>query len=427
MNNFNKIIREMRGFLTLWLTQALSSLGSSMTSFALIVWSYQAEGSALSTALLSVCSYAPYVLLSIFAGALSDRWNKKATLIICDALAALSTVAVLVLLQTGQLRIWHLYVINAFNGLMNTVQQPASEVAISLLTPKQHYQRASSLWQLSNSVVNIATPALAAALLTLAGLKVVLIVDLVTFLIASTSLIFLIRLPETPKAEKKDDLLTSVKGGLTFLKETRGILMLILFLAGINFIASIYNAALPALVLSKADEVAYGILNTTTGVAMLAGSLLSMLLPDSKKRARMVCDMLLISMSTENFLLALGGSLPVWCMGAVLGWLVIPVMNANLGPLMRLNIPVELQGRVYAVRNTLQFFTIPLGYLLGGWLVDGVFEPLMAMQEAGSLLVRLFGEGKGSGAAFLYLLIGFAGVGICLYFRQNRHIRALDE
>ena len=141
----------------------------------------------------------------------------------------------------------------------------------------------------------------------------------------------------------------------------------------------------------------------------------------------MVCDMLLISMSTENFLLSLGGSLPVWCIGAVLGWLVIPVMNANLGPLMRLNIPVELQGRVYAVRNTLQFFTIPLGYLLGGWLVDGVFEPLMAMQEAGSLLVRLFGEGKGSGAAFLYLLIGFAGVGICLYFRQNRHIRALDD
>ena len=212
MNKFLIVLREMRGFLTLWLTQALSSLGSSMTSFALIVWSYQAEGSALSTALLSVCSYAPYVLLSIFAGALSDRWNKKVTLIVCDALAALSTVAVLVLLQTGQLRIWHLYVINAFNGLMNTVQQPASEVAISLLTPKQHYQRASSLWQLSNSVVNIATPALAAALLTLAGLKVVLIVDLVTFLIAASSLIFLIRLPETPKEEKKDIRITFTAG-----------------------------------------------------------------------------------------------------------------------------------------------------------------------------------------------------------------------
>ena len=44
-----------------------------------------------------------YVLLSIFAGALSDRWNKKATMLICDAAAALTTVGVLVLLSTDAL------------------------------------------------------------------------------------------------------------------------------------------------------------------------------------------------------------------------------------------------------------------------------------------------------------------------------------
>jgi len=427
MNKFFTVVREMRGFITLWLTQALSHLGSSMTSFALIVWSYQAEGSALSTALLSVCSYAPYVLMSIFAGALSDRWNKKATLIVCDALAALSTVTVLVLLQTDTLRIWHLYVINAVNGLMNTVQQPASEVATSLLTPKKHYQRAASLQQLSNSIVTIATPAIAAALMALAGLKVVLLVDLATFVLAAASLLFHIRLPEAPKAQQKESLWTSVRGGLQFLDRNRGILMLILFLAAINFIASIYNAALPALVLNKADEVGYGILNTCTGVAMLAGSLLSTLLPDTKKRARAVCNTLLISMSTENFFLAFGNSVPVWCIGAVGGWLVIPLMNANLGALMRSGIPVELQGRVYAVRNTLQFFTIPLGYLIGGWLVDSLFEPLMAAQKAGSLLVRLFGTGKGSGAALLFFCIAVAGTLVCLYFRRNKHIRAMDE
>ena len=50
---------ELRRFLVLWSTQSLSALGSSMTNFALIVWSYQQQGSALTTALLSVCSYAP--------------------------------------------------------------------------------------------------------------------------------------------------------------------------------------------------------------------------------------------------------------------------------------------------------------------------------------------------------------------------------
>ena len=70
-------LRGLKYFLILWSTQAFSALGSAMTGFALVIWSYQQEGSALTTAWLTVASYAPYVLLSIFAGALSDKWNKK--------------------------------------------------------------------------------------------------------------------------------------------------------------------------------------------------------------------------------------------------------------------------------------------------------------------------------------------------------------
>ena len=131
----------MRAFLVLSLTQGLSALGSGMTGYALIVWSYQQQGSALTTALLTVCSYAPYVLMSIFAGALSDRWNKKKTLLVCDTLAALCTLTAYLLLRAGALRVWHLYVLNALNGLMNTVQSPAADVTVTLLTPKSTISR----------------------------------------------------------------------------------------------------------------------------------------------------------------------------------------------------------------------------------------------------------------------------------------------
>ena len=70
-------IKKLKSYLLLWATQSFSALGSGMTSFALVVWSYQQQGSALKTALLTVCSYTPYVLVSIFAGAISDRWSKK--------------------------------------------------------------------------------------------------------------------------------------------------------------------------------------------------------------------------------------------------------------------------------------------------------------------------------------------------------------
>ena len=140
MNNWKTTAREMRDYLTLWATQALSALGSAMTNFALILWSYRETGSALSTAMLSICSYAPYVALSVFAGALSDRWDKRRTMLVCDSVAAAGTAAVIALYFTGTLRVGHLYALNVLSGLMNAVQQPAADVASTLLIPPKHYQ-----------------------------------------------------------------------------------------------------------------------------------------------------------------------------------------------------------------------------------------------------------------------------------------------
>lgn len=422
-------LREMRTFLILWVTQAFSGLGSAMTSYALIIWSYTQEGKALTTALLAVSSYAPYVICSIFAGALSDRWDKRRTMLVCDLLAALTTVCTLVLLKLEMLEVWHLYILNAVNGLMNTVQQPASEVATTALLPREHYQKVGGLNQLSGSLNGILTPVLAMAIIGFAGLDGVFIFDLVTFAVAFLVLLLLIRIPEMDGAAKQKEAFgDAIRAGIEFLKQKRGILSLILFLAAINLVASMYNAALPAMLLSRegGGEMAMGVLNTFTAVTTLIGSLFASLLPAPRSRVRMIAWTLLISMSTENFFLSFGRSLPVWCIGAFLGWFVIPIMNTNLGAVMRLNIPQEIQGRVYAARNSLQFFTIPLGYMLGGAAVDYVFEPLMAMQKEGSLLTRLFGMGKGSGAACFFAVLGVIGVLVCITFRRNKHLRAMQ-
>ena len=89
--------KSLKTYLLLWSTQSLSALGSGLTGYSLVLWLYTQSGSALKTALLSVCSYAPYVIMSIFAGALSDRWNKKKIMLVCDLAAAISTAAVFVL------------------------------------------------------------------------------------------------------------------------------------------------------------------------------------------------------------------------------------------------------------------------------------------------------------------------------------------
>ena len=421
MNLIKTIFKELKYFLILWLTQALSQLGSSMTNYALIVWSYTSNGSALTTALLSVCSYAPYVIMSIFAGSLSDKWNKKGTMLVSDTFAALCTISIFVLLKTGRLEIWHLYCLNALNGLMNTVQQPASDVAITLLTPKKHYQRVSGLRSFSNALISILTPIIATAVLSFTNMQIIIFIDLFTFVIAFISLIFFIKIPEYKSDKNADSFLTLTKSGLTYLKQNRGIL------ACINLIASIYNATFPAMILSKENggEIALGTVNAFIGASTLTGSIIASLMPAPKSRVKVICNALLIAMSTENFFLAFGKTLPLWCVGGVLGWLCIPLMNANMDVLFREHIPVRMQGRVYAARNTFQFFTIPLGYILGGFLVDKVFEPFMEKHNTAALSV-LFGTGKGSGAAFLFLFLAFAGIGVCLIFKKDKYIWKLE-
>ena len=380
--------RKFGNFILLWATQTLSRLGSSLTPFALILWAYGKTGSALSTALLTVSSYVPYTLLSLPVGTLTDRMNKKRLMLISDTSAALCTLTILFVWLSGNLELWHLYLVNAITGTAQTFQQPASEVATTLVTPEDKYQKAGSLNALAYSVINMASPVIATALYSVGGLTLVIIVDLSTFTVAFLSLLLFVRIPEM-KSEKREDshIMMDLKEALSFLKTNMGILQVILFLAAINFIASIYNAALPAMILSFEGESVLAAVQSTAGIAMIIGSAIATILPTPKSRVRMIILSLFISMSTENFMLAFFRNPIMWCVGAFLGWLCIPVMNTNLDALMRSKIPSSIQGRVYSARNMLQFFTIPLGYLAGGFLVDSMFEPFMTDKSVMGVLV----------------------------------------
>ena len=408
---------NLRDFYILWSTQSLSQLGSAITAFALTLWLYEKTGSALGTAALRICTYAPYVLMSIFAGALSDKFDKKKTMLVCDLLAAFSTVAVFVLYKVDMLNVWHLYLINAVSGLMNTVQQPASEVAYTLIIPKEYYQKTSGLQSLSRSIITIGNPIIAAAVYGFAGLDAAIAIDLITFAIAFTSLLAFIKIPDIPKdGEEKEGILRLAKEGLKYLKENPMILYVILFMSGVNFIASAFDATLPAYVIPnpRGGNNMLGFVTSFSGIAMVVGSLIVTVLPKPKDRVKVIFLSMLFSLSTENFLLAFSRLPLLWCISQFLGWVFVPVMSANQNVIMRNSIPSKLQGRVYACRNTLQFFTIPIGLVFGGFMVDEVCEPIMS--NAGRIMILFFGTGKGSGAALMMFILGVLGTLMCIIF-----------
>lgn len=413
MNNKN----ALKDFYILWSTQSLSQLGSALTEFALTLWLYEKTGSALSTAALTICTYAPYVIMSIFAGAVTDKFDKKKTMLVCDVLAALGTILVFVLYKTDLLSMWHLYAINAISGLMNTVQQPASEVAYTLIVPKEYYQKTSGYQSLSRSLISIGSPLISSMLYGLSGLDAVIAVDLLTFTAAFIALAFFVSLPEVSSGTvNQESILSLAKQGLQFLKDNPLVLNVILFMSGVNFIASSFDAVLPALILPnpRGGNSVLGIVTSCSGIAMVCGSVIASVMPKPKDRVRVIYLTMLFSLGTENFLLAFSRDPVIWCIGQVIGWIFVPVMSANQNVIMRNTIPVELQGRVYACRNTLQFFTIPVGLLFGGFMVDAVCEPFMAAHISNGLLTILFGSGKGSGAALMMFILGVAGTIMCL-------------
>ena len=102
-------------------------------------------------------------------------------------------------------------------------------------------------------------------------------------------------------------------------------------------------------------------------------------------------------------------------------------MNVNMDILMRKKVPLDMQGRVFSAKSTLQNYTIPPALLLGGLLADTVFEPLMAADSpAQRVLSGLFGTGKGSGIGLMFFIIGIAGMLVSFTRLRKPVYRELD-
>ncbi len=101
---------------------------------------------------------------------------------------------------------------------------------------------------------------------------------------------------------------------------------------------------------------------------------------------------------------------------------------ANQNTIMYRKIPETMQGRVFAVRNAIQYSTIPVGIILGGCLADYVFEPFMdSKSELAGTLGKIVGNGAGSGMAAMFLCTGVCGFLVSLASCFNREIRKLDQ
>ena len=427
----NKDYKELKTFYIFLVGQFVSQFGSKMTSYGLTLWAYKQSGSVLSAALLSVCYLVPEVLFNFIAGSLSETWDKKRIMLIADGIAAILSCSILGMLLMGSMELEYLYMINFILGVADAFQSPASEVTVSLVVSKENYMKTSGLQSLFNAFTTIFYPLVATVLYAFSGLITILFIDLCTFLVAFFTLLIGVKIPKViSKQEAKESIWQKCLNGMRYFKHERGLLELIAFMAFVNFVAAIYNTNLAPMILARTEnnDLQLGIVSGTIGVAGLVGSLLVSKVRESKRKIPLILNIMSFSFLVCNSMLGIGKNYHVWVVSVFLGNVLIPILTANVTYIMRTHVPIEMQGRVFSARNTLQYLTIPMGNLLGGILADDVFEPLMRRLSGKHRVIEtLVGSGKGSGIALLYVVLGMAGFLGCCAFRKSKRLHLLDE
>ncbi|MCE7984181.1 MAG: MFS transporter [Caldilinea sp. CFX5] len=405
----------MRGFTVIWLGQLISLLGTGMTRFALTIWAYQETGSATALALVAFFSFGPVVLLSPVAGALVDRWNRKLVVMISDLAAGTTTILLLLLYATGNLQIWHLYVMGALAGAFESFQFPAFSAAMTMMLSKEQYGRANGMMAVAEAASGIAAPLLAGILLTLIGIGGVMTIDVITFVLAVLAvLVTHIPQPATTAvgAAAQGSLWQESLFGFRYIWARPSLLgmQMIFFLS--NFFGGYSWVLLAPLILARTanNELLLGTVQSALGIGGLLGGIALSLWGGPRRKVHGVLMGMVLSSLLGSFVLGIGQSVPVWLVGAFFAMFFIPVLNGSNQAIWQAKVAPDVQGRVFATRRLIAQITAPLAMLTAGPLADRLFEPAM---QAGSrwadLCGWLVGVGPGAGMGLLFVITSLTG------------------
>lgn len=424
---------NLRPFITIWIGQLISILGSEITDFAITIWAWEITGKATPLSLILLFAKIPSIIAAIFAGVIVDRYNRKFLMFFGDTASCLSTIFLLILSLTNHLEIWHLYITSAVNGLFGYFQDLAYSSSISLLVPQQHYTRATVLNDyVSGFGANILAPALAGTLYYLIGLQGIMAIDLLTFIIA-IYLLSLVKIPQpvtNNHSSENTNLWQNLTFGFRYIVKRKSFLMMIIFLIIFYFIDRIISGIESPMILARSgnNTAIFASVHAATAIGGTIGGILLSIWGGFQRR---IHGLLLGTILTFTSAITFGwsNSTPLWLITTFFAALFWPIIGSSEQSIWLAKIPSQIQGRVFAARFLMTQMPVLIALGVTGILADRVFEP--AMMPRGSLaplLGGLFGTGLGSGMAVQYTLFAFFGVilGLSGYaFHQLRDIETI--
>lgn len=265
-------LRESREFRRLYFGDAVSTIGTQMTSIAIPIQVYSITRSSLAVGLLGFASLVPLVVFGLIGGAIADAMDRRRLLVITTSL--LAVVAGLLVLQAAlDLRqLWLLYVLIACQAGLFAVDSPARRSVIPRLLEDRQIPAATALSQVLFNFATVIGPLLAGVLVGTLGFTWVYAVDAVSFAAALVSVLGVRSVP--PEGGGTAAGLGSVVEGLRFLRTQPVVLMT--FAVDINaMVFGMPRALFPALATGRfgGGPESVGLLYAAPAFGALAGAL----------------------------------------------------------------------------------------------------------------------------------------------------------
>jgi MFS family permease len=424
----------MRGLFIIWLGQMVAGIATSTALFAQIHWISEETG-ASGTALgyWESFYFAAYLCFVLFALFFIDRYPRKTMMLMYDFLLLSATAILLVLESSGSLRTWHIYLNAVIQGVGYAFRLPTYSSVITILVPRREYVRANGMLSLLYDTPEIFGPLLAGLLYAVLGLKGILAINLLSFVLSIGALLF-VQIPPTPDTLdlSHTGLFKEAIYGIKYILKRPGLLgiQLIFFFGNIFSGIALSYTALYTMVALRAEGnigLADTVQSAGAWAAVVAGLAISVL-GGIKRPVRAILFGWVLSSLFGLTLLGIGQILMIWVVAKVIDSLFNPVVDVAINKFIQLKVPPEIQGRIFAAGDFIAQVPFLFTPLLAGYFGDKVFEPLM---QAGGAWENTFGwlvgTGPGAGYGLMIFLCGIGGALVGLWGYLVPSIRNAEQ
>lgn len=404
-NNFNK-------FLLLWFGELISTVGGGLTSFGLGVYIFKQTGSATSMALVTLLGFLPTIILSVPAGALADRYDRRLLMMIGDGCSALGIIYILICMMSGGASLAQICIGVFVSAFFSALLGPAFNATITDLLTDEEYAKASGLMSLAGNARYLFSPVIAGFLLTISDVKLLLIIDICTFFITVISAAIVRKGLGKKEVNKKESIIKSIKEGWTILTEKRGVFILVIITSAVTLFLGMFQILAEPLVLSFKGAKTLGIAETVCACGMLVSGVILGVKGIKGHYVRTLCTSLIISSIGMVGFGLIESVIPI-CIFGFIFFAALPYANSCLDYLTRTNIPKEAQGRAFGLIG----FITNLGYIVS-YTLSGL---------AADFIGKVTGRGVGRGSAYVVIVAGICMAIVAAYIMVPKCIRELEK